>query len=223
MFSGGKDSVAACMALGDCSTDRHADREELHVAALMCTFNEQNNRVALHGTPIELVRHQARSLGLSLVEVPLPPDCDNSTYCARVGAAFEPLMADGLRHVACGDLFLEDIRRFRESQFAALGLVPVFPLWGRDTGALADELIGQGLEAVVCCVDEHVLDRSLLGRTWNKAFVEELPDGVDPCGENGEFHTFVTNAPTMREPVRVVAGSLHVSHGRFCMMDLQPG
>lgn len=222
MFSGGKDSVAALMALSNRQAARSGEGRAFNVSALMCTFNERNDRVALHGTPIELVRSQAHSLDLPLVEVPLPTDCDNATYCARVGRAFQPMMARGVRHAACGDLYLEDIRRFRESQFAELGLVPMFPLWGRDTRALAFELIDQGLEAVICCVDEQVLDRSLLGRTWNRELVDELPDAVDPCGENGEFHTFVTGAPSMRDSIQVRGGALHVSHGRFCMLDLQP-
>ncbi|MGK7294617.1 MAG: hypothetical protein ACNS61_02165 [Candidatus Wenzhouxiangella sp. M2_3B_020] len=214
MFSGGKDSLAALLRLQ--SDDAHPPRR------LLTTCNESNARVALHGTPMALIRAQAGSLDLPLTEIPLPDGCDNETYLDRVGSALGPLINDGLTRVAFGDLFLDDIRSFREKQMHDLGLECVFPLWHEDTGKLARELIGSGIEATVCCVDLEALPESLLGRTWDESFVDELPSGCDPCGENGEFHTLVVDAPNMRSRIETVAAGRHVSHGRFCMLDLQP-
>lgn len=214
MFSGGKDSVAALLRL------RRAG--DLPPRRLVTTCNETSSRVALHGTPMALVRAQAESFGLPLTEIPLPENCDNETYLDRVGNALAPLIDDDLTHVAFGDLFLDDIRAFREKQMGDLGLDCVFPLWHEDTGALARELIGSGVEAIVCCVDLEALPESVLGRTWDQAFVDELPVGCDPCGENGEFHTLVVDAPGMHTRIETVAGRRQISHGRFCMLDLQP-
>lgn len=214
MFSGGKDSLAALLRL-----QRDSDHPPRR---LVTTFNESNSRVALHGTPMALIRAQADSLGLPLTEIPLPEGCDNRTYLRRVGDALAPLIEDGLTHMAFGDLFLADIRAFREEQMRDLGLDCLFPLWHEDTGELAAELIGSGVEAIVCCVDLEALPERLLGRTWDRSFVDELPAGCDPCGENGEFHTLVVDAPNMGNRIKTVAGGRHVSHDRFCMLDLQP-
>jgi len=214
MFSGGKDSLAALMRL--------IDDPAWRVERLITTFNESNRRTALHGTPLTLLRRQAEALDLPLTEIGLPENCDNETYLARVAAVLEPLKAGGTVHVAFGDLFLADIREFREAQMRSLEMTPVFPLWLSDTTELAHEMIERGLRARVCCVDLQVLSQDLLGRFWDRELLAELPEGVDPCGENGEFHTLVVDAPVMRQPLEVVAGGTHVSHDRFCMLDLQP-
>jgi uncharacterized protein (TIGR00290 family) len=214
MFSGGKDSLAALLRL-----QRDSDHPPRR---LVTTCNESNARVALHGTPMALIRAQAEALDLPLTEIALPEGCDNRTYLHRVGNALVPLIEDGLTHMAFGDLFLDDIRAFREEQMRDLGLECEFPLWHEDTSELAGELIDSGVEAIVCCVDLEVLPESLLGRTWDRSFVAELPPACDPCGENGEFHTLVVDAPNMVCRIETVAGGRHVSHGRFCMLDLQP-
>lgn len=214
MISGGKDSIAALM---------HLMRDpSWRVERLITTSNETNRRIALHGTPIELLRRQAAAVGLPLTEIPLPENCDNDTYLARVAQVLEPMRAAGLQHVAFGDLYLADVREFRENQMGALDMSAVFPLWGADTTALAHRLIDEGLEARLCCVDLEVLPADLLGRTWDRDLLAGLPDGVDRCGENGEFHTFVVAAPIMDARIGVSAHGTHVSHGRFCMLDLRP-
>lgn len=213
MFSGGKDSLAALIRLHDDPAWR--------VERLITTFNETNQRIALHGTPLELLRRQADALDLPLTEIGLPEACDNETYLARVARALEPLRTRGVQHVAFGDLFLADIRKFREDQMRSLDMTPVFPLWQTDTTELAHEMIAAGLRARVCCVDLQVLSADLLGRFWDRELLAELPDNVDPCGENGEFHTLVVDAPVMKQPLDVVTGDTHLSHDRFCMLDFQ--
>jgi uncharacterized protein (TIGR00290 family) len=214
MFSGGKDSVAALIRLqADPATAPDV---------LVATVSASDRCVALHGTPAALLRRQADALGLPLTEIELPDGCDNETYLARVGDGLAPLRDRGLERLAFGDLFLADVRAFRERQAEALGLAALFPLWGRDTDALARELIGSGLEAVVCGIDLEVLPESALGSAFDAAFLERLPDGCDPCGENGEFHTLVVAAPNMRGRIAVEAAGRRLSHDRFCMLDLRP-
>ena len=213
MFSGGKDSLAALMRL-------NAD-PAWRVERLITTFNETSERIALHGTSLALQRHQADMLDLPLTEIGLPEDCNNETYLSRVGQALKPLRENGVQYVAFGDLFLADIREFRKAQMAELGMTPLFPLWHTDTTELAHAMIDQGLRARICCVDLEVLSSDLLGRFWDRELLAELPDGVDPCGENGEFHTLVVDAPAMRHSLDVAAGDTHVSHQRFCMLDFQ--
>jgi uncharacterized protein (TIGR00290 family) len=214
MFSGGKDSVAALIRLqSDPATAP---------AALVATVSEVDERVALHGTPASVLRRQAAALGLPLTEIALPDRCDNDTYRRRIAEGLEPLRSDGLRQLAFGDLFLDDIRAFREAQARALGLQPLFPLWGADTYALAARLIADGMEAIVCGIDTQVLPESELGSAFDAAFLERLPDGCDPCGENGEFHTLVTSAANMSDSIAVEILGRRISHERFCMLDLRP-
>lgn len=215
MSSGGKDSIAALLAL--------QQSEKWRPVGLITTYNERNRRVALHGTPIELLQLQADRFNLPLHAIGLPPDCDNASYAVRIAEGLKLLPSNDDRWIAFGDLFLEDIRVYREQQYESIGWQPIFPLWRQDTLAFSLNLIRQGVRAMVCCVDLEVLDESFLGREWNEDWLAELPDGVDPAGENGEFHTFVFDAPGMRSPVSIEAGSRReVSHGRFCMLDLRP-
>ena len=214
MSSGGKDSVAALLAL--------QQSDQWRPAGLITTYNERNQRVALHGTPIDLLQLQADRFNLPLQAIGLPPDCDNAGYEMRIAECLSSLSPNHDRRIAFGDLFLEDIRVYREQQFEAIGWKPIFPLWRQDTSAFCLNLIRQGVRAMVCCVDLEVLDASFLGREWNEDWLSELPDGVDPAGENGEFHTFVFDAPGMRSPISIKAGSRReISHGRFCMLDVQ--
>jgi len=212
MFSGGKDSVAAFMRLGT------ADRPRW----LVTTCNEDNARVALHGTSIDLLRLQADRLGVPLVAIPLPESCDNATYLRRVAEGLSPLKREGLGRIAFGDLFLDDIRAFREAQCRDLDLAPVFPLWGEDTAAMAERLPREGLDARVCCVDTDRIDPVALGRRWTPRWLAAYAPGADPCGENGEFHTFVVDAPVFRAPITVRSGRTELSGGRFRMLDLRP-
>lgn len=193
------------------------------VRSLVTTVNETNARVAMHGTPEDLIRAQAESLGVPLVLIPLPEDCDNAEYERRLADGLKPFHDDGVRHVACGDLFLADIRRWREALFERLGWNPVFPIWEEPTDRLAQALINGGWKLTVTCVDTDKLAKPFLGRAFDQDFLDELPDGVDPCGENGEFHSFVHDGPGFRWPLEITTGRTVTAHGRFAMLELTRG
>ena len=192
-WSSGKDCA---WALHVCRRDGLAD-----IGALMTTVNGTAERVAMHGTRRSLLKAQAEALGLPLIEIALPWPCSNADYERIMGEACSRLVADGFGTVVFGDLFLEDIRAYRETQLSGTGLAPLFPLFGSDTRALAQDMMSEGIEARVVTCDPGRLDESFAGRLWDADFLTELPEGVDPCGENGEFHTFVTNAPGFAAPI----------------------
>lgn len=173
------------------------------VVALLTTVVARTGRVATHGVRGEILTRQAASVGLPLTRVMLPPSPSNFVYEKAMASALGGFLKRGVRHVIFGDLFLEDVRRYREGQLAALGMVGVFPLWGRETRRLAQDMINSGLEARLVAVDTHRLPASWAGRTFDEGLLGEVPPGVDPCGENGEFHTFVTAGPMMNDPVPV--------------------
>jgi len=179
-------------------------------------------RVAVHGVRRALLDRQAESLGLPLVAVELPSPCPNEVYEREVAAALAPLVARGIATAVFGDLFLADVRAYRERQMAALGVAPRFPLWGRDTAGLARAMLAAGVEARLVAVDTEQLDAGFAGRRFDAALLAALPAGCDPCGENGEFHTFVTRAPGFRRPVAVAPGPVTVD-GRFARAELLPG
>lgn len=178
------------------------------VSHLLTTVSAATDRVVMHGVRPELLRAQAAATGLPLWEVPLPAAPDNSAYDAAMTAAFAGLKAAGVTTVAYGDIFLEDLRAYREQQAAEAGLEAIFPLWGAPTMALVDELIRTGIDARTVCVDDHLLPLSFLGRKIDAAFAAGLPAGVDPCGERGEYHSFVLAAPYFRAPIRVQPGAV---------------
>ena len=175
----------------------HVARHEglADIRALMTTVNEVFERVSIHGTPIEIVRAQAEALDLPLIEIPLPFPCPNEIYEARMAEAMNRVIEDGMRHVVFGDLFLEDIRAYREANLREIEVTPLFPLWGRPTDQLARDMLASGLETYVASVDLAQLDAAFAGRRFDESFLADLPDGVDPCGENGEFHTCVAYMP----------------------------
>jgi len=175
-------------------------------AALLTTINEVMDRVAMHGVRREVVEAQARAAGLPLRTVFIPDRCGNEVYEQRMGDAVAAAVADGFTHAAFGDLFLQDIRRYRERQLAGSGLQPLFPVWDIPTRDLAQQMIAGGLRARLVCVDTRVLDRSFVGRDFDTQLLEALPAGVDPCGENGEFHTCAYAGPMFAVPVRVELG-----------------
>jgi uncharacterized protein (TIGR00290 family) len=189
--------------------------------ALLTTINETADRVAMHGVRRVIVEAQARAAGLPLRVIPLPHPCSNDVYEARMRAAVDAAVADGFGHAAFGDLFLEDVRAYRERHLAGTGLTPLFPLWGRDTGALAREMIGAGVQATITCVDPRVLDRRFAGRAFDAALISELPAGIDPCGERGEFHTVVTAGPMFQRAIAVRPGEV-VERGGFVFADVLP-
>ena len=210
-WSGGKDSALALRAL----------RDELGIepVALVTTITSDYGRVSMHGVRCELVRAQAEAAGLPLVEVGIPAGCTNAVYEAQFAAALETPPLAGVRTIAFADLFLEDIRAYRESWLQSLRREPLFPVWGRDTKQLAHEFIDAGFEAVLVCVDPDQLDPSFAGRAFDASLLDDLPVGVDPCGENGEFHTFVHAGPIYSSPIAVEVGEVSL-RGGFAFCDL---
>jgi uncharacterized protein (TIGR00290 family) len=211
-WSGGKDSALALQALW---------RDGCAVSALLTTVTEGYERISMHGVRRELLRRQSARVGVPLVEVRIPPACTNAAYEERMTAALASPPLDAVRTVAFGDLFLEDVRRYREERLATAGRRALFPLWGLDTRRLALDFVEAGFEALVCCVDPSRLDASFAGSAFDHELVAALPTGVDPCGENGEFHTFVHAGPVLREPVGCRRGRV-VERDGFVFCDLLP-
>jgi uncharacterized protein (TIGR00290 family) len=199
-----------------------AQRQGLaEVVALLSTTNEAFHRVAMHGTRNALLHAQAAALGLPLIEVPLPWPCSNAEYEARMEAALSRVAAIGATQMIFGDLFLEDVRTYREAKLAGTGIAPQFPLWGRPTAALAREMIAAGIDARLVTVDPAKLDPGFAGRRFDKVLLADLPDGVDPCGENGEFHTAVLGHPMFAAPIAATPGET-VTRDGFVYADLIP-
>lgn len=194
---------------------------QVEVAGLLTTVTDTFSRVAMHAVREDLLDRQAAAAGLPCRKVRIPWPCANETYEAAMAAAMAAARAEGITHVVFGDLFLADVRAYREAKLAGSGVAPLFPLWGRDTAALAREMIAAGLEARLTCVDPRALDRSLAGRAFDAALLAELPAGVDPCGERGEFHTFACAGPMFSAPVPVIAGPVVEREG-FVFADLLP-
>ena len=195
--------------------------EGLDVVGLMTTLQADTDRVGMHDVPRSLLEAQAEATGLPLIAVPIPWPCPNTVYEAKTGAALADTRERlGVTHVAFGDLFLEDIRRYRETQMEGLGLTPLFPLWGEPTEALARQMIGGGLRARVVCVDTRRLPATFAGAEFDAAFLAALPPGVDPCGEGGEFHTFTWDGPIFTHPIRVSVGITQERDG-FAYADLK--
>lgn len=191
------------------------------VAGLLTTTNAQFDRVAMHGVRREVLEAQARAAGLPLHVVPLPWPCSNEDYERLMGDAVAGFVRDGFTHVAFGDLFLDDVRRYREERLAGTGLTPLFPLWRlSSTADLAREMIAGGLRATLSTVDPRVLDVSFAGRTFDHALLADLPSTVDPCGENGEFHSCVWDGPMFAQPLPV---SVHetVTRDGFAFADIR--
>lgn len=210
-WSSGKDSAWALHVL----SQTHPGA----CAALLTTVNEAVDRVAMHGVRREVLEAQARAAGLLLRSVPIPHPCPNEIYEARMREAVAAALADGFTHVAFGDLFLEDVRRYREERLSGTGLSPIFPIWGIPTSRLANEMIAAGLRARLSCVDTRKLDASFAGREFDRGLLQDLPRGIDPCGENGEFHTCVYAGPMFSEPLTLVTGE-QVARDVFVWRDL---
>ena len=180
------------------------------VQALLTTVNEAVDRVAMHAVRREVLEAQARAAGLPLIVVPIPHPCPNEIYEERMGIAVADAVAAGFTHAAFGDLFLEDVRQYRIDRLAGTGLEPLFPVWGIPTAHLADEMVATGLRARIACVDTRTLDASFVGREFDRSLLGDLPPGIDPCGENGEFHTYVYAGPMFREPLVLEPGEIVV-------------
>lgn len=212
-WSSGKDSAYALHLLRQDPT--------LEVVGLFTTVNTRYERVAMHAVRRELLEAQARSAGLPLWQVPIPSPCSNAEYDAAMRELVERARAHEVSFMAFGDLFLEDVRRYREERLAETGLTPIFPLWQRPTPELAREMLGAGMRAVLTCVDPKQVPRALSGRLYDEALLAELPASADPCGENGEFHTFVTEGPMLSEPVAIRIGETVEREG-FVFTDALP-
>ena len=191
------------------------------LGGVLTTINEPAQRVAMHAVRVDLLQAQAAALGLPLRMVPIPSPCSNDAYESAMGAAVARAVADGFTHVAFADLFLADIRKYREERLANTGLTPIFPLFGDDsaTPSLAREMIAGGLRARITCVDPKQLDRRFGGREFDGALLEDLPPGTDPCGERGEFHTFAYDGPMFSRPIPIDTG-VTVERDGFVFTDL---
>ena len=191
----------------------------VEIGGLLTTMNEAFDRVAMHAVRRTLLEAQSRAAGVPLRTVPLPWPCSNDDYEIRMRAAVSQAVDEGFTHVAFGDLFLEDVRRYREEKLAGSGLTPIFPLWGIPTPALAEEMVDGGLRAILTCVNPKYLDRSFAGREFDRSLLRDFPAGVDPCGERGEFHSFAYGGPMYTSPVTATAGDV-VDRDGFVFADV---
>jgi uncharacterized protein (TIGR00290 family) len=211
-WSSGKDSAWALHSL--------RQNGEYEVAGLLTTLNAAFDRVAMHSTRRALLEAQASAAGLPLHPLPLPWPCSNDHYEAAMRSACNAAVAEGIEAIAFGDLFLEDVRHYREDKLKGTGLEPVFPVWGLDTRLLAEEMVASGLRARIVCVDPRKLPPEFAGRDFDADFLRDLPDGVDPCGENGEFHTAVYAGPMFREIIPIESGEV-VERDGFVFADVR--
>ena len=212
-WSSGKDSAWTLHVL--------RQRNEVDVVGLLTTINTRFDRVAMHGTRQTLVKAQADAARLPLWEVPLPWPCSNDIYEEAMSAACASAVQQGISAIAFGDLFLEDVRRYREDRLRDTGLAPLFPLWGRKTRELISEMIDGGLRARIVCADPSKFPADFVGRDLDANLLSQLPPAVDPCGENGEFHTFAHAGPMFREPISIKAGEC-VTRDGFVFADVLP-
>lgn len=212
-WSGGKDSAVALHRL--------QQDERYDVTGLLTTLTEGYNRISMHGVREELLRAQAEALGLKLYPVWIPQACVNPVYEAAMRGAIDRIKADGVTAIAHGDLFLEDVREYRERMLAGSGIEPLFPIWGEDTSRLSRWVVASGFRATVVSVDPKQVPASIAGRAYDDALLDDLPPSADPCAENGEFHTFVHDAPNFRAPIEVTPGEV-VERDGFVFADLLP-
>ena len=212
-WSSGKDSAWALHIL--------RQMPEIEIVGLVTTVNRVADRVAMHAVRSQLLRAQAEAVALPLHEIPIPWPCSNAEYEAAMAVAIARAQADGVTAMAFGDLFLEDIRRYRLEKLAGTGIEPLFPIWGIPTGELARDMLAGGLRARLTCVDPKQLAASFAGREFDAALLAELPPSVDPCGERGEFHTFCYAGPAFHHPIAVQSGEI-VERDGFVFADLLP-
>ena len=212
-WSGGKDAAWALHAL--------RERGEFEVVGLLTTITSGYERISMQGIRVDVLHAQARAAGLPVIEARIPQRADNDTYVASFAEALQRAQArwPGLAHIAYGDLFLDDIKAWREALCADLGWTPLFPLFGSDTTQLAREMIAGGLCANLCCVDTTQLDAGFAGRAFDESLLQEMPTDVDPCGENGEFHTCVSAGPMFATPIAIERGETVLRDGRFAYTD----
>jgi uncharacterized protein (TIGR00290 family) len=206
-WSTGKDSAYALYQM--------RNTNNFDVVGLLTTITEEYDRVSMHSTRHDLLKKQAEQLNLPLFPVFIPASCTHDIYKARMQIFIEQAAQQGITHIVFGDLFLENVRKYRESQLASSKIRPLFPLWGKNTKALAHEIIQCGWKAIITCVDSQKLDACFTGRHFDQEFLNDIPKDVDPCGENGEFHTFVYDGPLFQHPIPTSLGEIMESNGCF--------
>jgi uncharacterized protein (TIGR00290 family) len=213
-WSGGKDSALALHEL--------RESQDYEIAALLTTVTQDYDRVSMHGVRRVLLERQAQSLGLPLEKVFISKNTSNQEYELKIREVLVRYLTAGVRCAAFGDIFLEDLRKHREDNLSKIGMEGIFPIWKRDTAELAHTFIDLGFKAVVTCVDSNVLDKIFIGRAFDEQFLSELPSAVDPCGEDGEFHSFVYDGPRFQEKIRHTTGEVVLRENRFYYCDLMP-
>jgi len=213
-WSGGKDSALALYEL--------RKRAEYQIAALLTVLTKDYDRTSMHGVRRILLEQQAQSLGLALEKVVISKNSSNEEYECKIGEILEKYEAAGVCTVAFGDVFSEDLRKYRENNLSKIGIKGVFPLWKIDTTELAQTFIGSGFKAIITCVDSNVLDKTFVGRSFDEQFLSQLPSGVDPCGESGEFHSFVYDGPIFRGRIEHRTRGVVLREKRFYYCDLVP-
>ena len=212
-WSSGKDSAWALYQL--------QQNPEIDLVGLFCTVNKAFDRVAMHGVRVELLQKQAESIGLPLEIIEIPYPCSNEEYEKIMGGFVERAKNNQIEYFAFGDLFLEDIRKYREDKLKDSGIKPVFPIWGVPTDKLAREMIRSGLRTMITCIDPKQTPKEFAGREFDAHFLDSLPETIDPCGENGEFHSFVFDGPMFKEPIEIVLGDI-VHRDDFVFADILP-
>jgi len=213
-WSGGKDSALALYEI--------LQNENYEVAALLTTVTSDYDRISMHGVRRTLLEMQAESLGLPLEKVFITASTSNEQYEAAMHEVLTKYKNTGVSCVVFGDIFLEDLKKYREGNLAKIGMKGLFPLWKKDTTKLAHTFIDLGFKTIIACVDTNFLDKIFIGRTFNKEFLAELPANIDPCGENGEFHSFVYDGPIFKKRIAHDIGKIVLRENRFCYCDLIP-
>ncbi|MGZ3538439.1 MAG: Dph6-related ATP pyrophosphatase [Thermodesulfobacteriota bacterium] len=211
-WSGGKDSALALYEL--------QKGNGYKVVALLTTLTEDYDRISMHGVRSILLGHQANSLGLPIEKVYISKNSPNEEYEAKMREILQKYLTAGVSSVVFGDIFLEDLRKHREDSLAKIGMKAIFPIWKRDTVELAHEFIDLGFKAIITCIDSNVLDKAFVGRLYNQQFLSDLPSTVDPCGENGEFHSFVYDGPMFQKEVPYTKGEIVFRDNRYWYCDL---
>lgn len=212
-WSSGKDSAWALHIL--------RQQSDIEVVGLFCTVNQEFERVAMHAVRIELIQQQAESVGLPIQLIPIPHPCSNSEYETIMNEFIKQVKKQGIECFAFGDLFLEDVRKYREVSLADTGITPIFPIWGKETKTLSKEMVNSGLRAKITCVDPKHLSSDFAGKEYNKSFLEQISASIDPCGENGEFHSFAFDGPMFKKEINICVGET-VSRDGFVFTDLLP-
>ena len=213
-WSSGKDSAWTLHVL--------QQQKDVEVVGLFCTYNEKFERGAMHGVRIELIRQQAEKTGLPLQLIPIPDPCSDAEYKTIMADFIKQVKSRGIDNIAFGDLFLEDIRRYREESLAGTGITPLFPLWGKPTGELSKEMVSKGLRAIITSVDPKSLTADFAGHVYDSTFLEQIPDSIDPCGEKGEFHSFAYDGPMFKSKLNIRVGET-VTRDGFVFADVLPG